>query len=244
MKYRHTLYACLLLTMITLQSRAEGIVVVTEDSSYAYLRDGMLTGPGTQVVERVLATAVLDDYRIQLYPWARAYEMALHEPNVLIYPIIRNAERDPFFKWVGEITQANTWLYRLREQSDINPHSLDEARPYSVGVARGDIRHLYLQGKGFKRLVVSTTKRDSFQKLLKHQIQLLPMSEREARLLSSEAQVDFALLEAVGTMDDIPASIYIAFSLDTPDDIVARARAAFEQLKASGEVDRLMKEIR
>jgi polar amino acid transport system substrate-binding protein len=238
----HRLKFCvgLLLALIAVQSHAQSIVVVTEDSSYAYLRGGRLEGPGTQVVERILKKAAFDDYRIQLYPWARAYERALREPNILIYPIIRTAAREPLFKWVGEIGQTKTRLYRLREQRDIAPDSLADAQRYSIGVVRDDSRQLYLQTQGFARLVVSTTNRDSFQKLLNHQVQLLPMSEREARLLSDEAKVDFALLEAVGTLDQMPADIYMAFSLDTPDEIVARARTAFEQLKASGELDRLI----
>lgn len=231
---------CLALTLFAVHSRAESIIVVTEDSSYAYLRGGRVAGPGTQVVERVLKKAVFDDYRIQLYPWARAYEKALREPNVLIYPIIRTSARESLFKWVGEIGQAQTRLYRLREAREIMPSSLVDARRFSVGVVRDDSRQLYLQAQGFARLVVSTTNRDSFQKLLNHQVQLLPMSEREARLLSDDAQVDFARLEAVGTLDQLPASIYMAFSLDTPDDVVIRARAAFEQLKVSGEIERLL----
>lgn len=243
MNYRLTFCAGLLLALIALQSHADGVVVVAEDSSYAYLRGGRLSGPGTQIVERTLKDAVLDDYRIQLYPWARAYEKALREPNVLIFPIIRTSAREPLFKWVGEIAQAKTRLYRLHEHRDIRPSDLSDAKRYSVGVVRDDSRQLYLQAQGFARLVVSTTNRDSFQKLLNHQIQLLPMSEREARSLSDEAQVDFSRLEAVGTLDELPASIYMAFSQDTPDEIVARARTAFERLKASGEIDRLMREI-
>ncbi|MEG5266913.1 ABC transporter substrate-binding protein [Pseudomonas sp. JDS28PS106] len=240
MNLRLKLSLCLVLALLALHSRADSIIVVTEDSSYAYLRGGRVAGPGTQVVERVLKKAVFDDYRIQLYPWARAYEKALREPNVLIYPMIRTSARESLFKWVGEIGQAQTRLYRLREERDITPSSLIDARRFSVGVVRDDSRQLYLQAQGFARLVVSTTNRDSFQKLLNHQVQLLPMSEREARLLSDEARVDFTRLEAVGTLDQLPASIYMAFSLDTPDDVVTRARAAFEQLKVSGEIDRLL----
>lgn len=240
MNLRLKVCLCVLLALVALHSRAQGIVVVTEDSSYAYLRGGRVAGPGTQVVERVLKKAVFDDYHIQLYPWARAYERALREPNVLIYPIIRTSAREPLFKWVGEIGQAQTRLYRLREAREIAPSSLVDARRFSVGVVRDDSRQLFLQAQGFARLVVSTTNRDSFQKLLNHQVQLLPMSEREARVLSDEAQVDFARLEAVGTLDQLPVSIYMAFSLDTPDEIVTRARAAFERLKTSGEIDRLL----
>lgn len=244
MNHRLMFCSCLLLILVAVQSHAQGINVVTEDSFYAYLRDGRLTGPGTRVVEQTLKRAVFDDYHIVLYPWARAYEKAQREPNVLIYPMLRTTERESLFKWVGEIAQAQISLYRLRERSDVTAYSLQDAKRYSIGVVRDDTRQRYLQDKGFTRLVVSATNRDSFQKLLNHQVQLLPMSERELRLLSAEAQVDFARLEAVGTLDELTAGVYIAFSLDTPDELVNRVREAFEQLKASGEVARIMQEHR
>jgi polar amino acid transport system substrate-binding protein len=242
MNNRLTLCACLLLALFASQSQARGIEVATEDSSYAYLRNGRLEGPGTHVVEQTLKHAGFNDYRILLYPWARAYEKALREPNVLIFPIIRTTVREPLFKWVGQFSEAKTLLYRLREQRQITAPSLEDAKRYSIGVVRDDSRQLYLQEKGFTRLVVSATNRDNFQKLLNHQVQLVPLAEREIRLLCDEARVDFARFEAVGVLDDLTADIYMAFSLDTPDEVVARVRAALEQLKTSGEIARLIQE--
>ncbi|RRV03749.1 ABC transporter substrate-binding protein [Pseudomonas sp. v388] len=233
---------CLLLIMLALPGHASEIEVVTEDSSYAYLSGGKLAGPGTHVVEQTLKHAAVNDYRILLYPWARAYEKALREPNVLIFPILRTTARESQFKWVGEIAQAQTMLYKLREQTDLTLESISDARRYIIGVVRDDSRQAYLEGRGFKRLVVSTTNRDSFQKLLHHQVELLPMTEREVRLLSEQAQVDVGRLEAVAALGDVKAGIYMAFSLETPDEMVNLVRTAFEQLKASGEIERLMHE--
>ena len=237
-----SLGVCLLLAAFAFQVQARDLQVVTSVSTYGYLRDGQLTGPGTRVVENTLEKASLDHYQMRVYPWARAYEKALHEPNVLIYPIIRTTAREPLFKWVGEIVQAQNLFYRLRGPGTVKASRLQDAKHYRIGVVRNDSRQAYLQDQGFTRLVVSSTSHESFQKLLNHQVQLLPMSEREIRLLSEEAGVDFSRFEAVATLDEIPVGIYIAFSLDTPDEVVAQARVAFDQLKASGEIERLMRQ--
>ena len=42
-------------------------------------------------MEKTLQAAQLRDYQIRLYPWARAYDMALKEPNVLIFLIARTS---------------------------------------------------------------------------------------------------------------------------------------------------------
>ncbi|AKJ96654.1 MULTISPECIES: substrate-binding periplasmic protein [Pseudomonas] len=244
MPNRLTLCLCLLLALFSLKSQAGAIEVVTEDSLYAYLREDKVAGPGTQIAEETLKGAALNDYSVLLYPWARAYEKALHEPNVLIFPLDRTPAREQSFKWVGEILRVPSKLYKLRGDDSIAVKVLDDAKQYSIGVVRNDAKQIYLQQRGFTRLVVSADNHDNFQKLLNHQIQLLPMPENAARLMSQDTHVDFNSLEEVYSLDEQPHRVYLAFSLSTPDDIVAKAQRAFEQLKASGEVARIMGEKR
>lgn len=244
MHFRKTLCTGLFLSLVSLQCLAESIEVVTEDSMYAYPRDGKVVGPGTRIVEETLRGAALTEYRLSLYPWARAYEKALHEPNVLIYPVTRTAIREALFKWVGEIDRVTIKFYALRGRGGINLHSFEDAKRYTVGVVRHDSQQTFLEQHGFTRLVVSADNHDNFQKLLNQQVQLLPMSETSARLACAAAQVDFASLEDVYSVDDQPARIYMAFSRDTPDAIVEKARRAFERLQASGAVARMMSEDR
>lgn len=244
MHYRMTFCAYLLLSLVSLQSLAAEIEVVTEDSIYAYPRDGKVVGPGTQIVEDTLRGAALTEYRLALYPWARAYEKALHESNVLIYPITRTAIREASFKWVGEIDKVTIKFYKLRASTGITVNSLEDAKGYTVGVVRNDTKQNFLELQGFTRLVVSADNNDNFQKLLNQQVQLLPMSEASARQASEAAQIDFTSLEGIYSTDDQPAKIYMAFSLNTPDEIVEKARRSFEQLEASGAVARVWGEDR
>jgi polar amino acid transport system substrate-binding protein len=244
MHIRLTLCSCLLLVSISLQSHAEAIEVVTEDSLYAYQRDDKVVGPGIRIAEETLKNAQLTDYSLSLYPWARAYEKALHEPNVLIFPLDRTPAREQLFKWVGEIHRVASRLYKMRDSQGITVNNLEDAKQYSIGVVRNDAKQIYLQQRGFTRLVISANNHDNFQKLLNRQIQLLPMPENTARLMSKDAQVDFTSLEEVYTLDEQPHRVHLAFSLSTPDEVVAKAQRAFDQLKASGEVARIMNEQR
>lgn len=135
-------------------------------------------------------------------------------------------------------------LYKMRDSEGIAVNNLEDAKQYSIGVVRNDAKQIYLQQRGFTRLVISANNHDNFQKLLNHQIQLLPLPENTARLMSKDAQVDFTSLEEVYTLDEQPHKVHLAFSLSTPDEVVAKAQRAFEQLKASGEVARIMNEQR
>lgn len=240
MTHPHSAWIALLLALVCASSQAQNIRVVTEDTSYSYLENGRVAGPASAVVEATLQRAGLHDYRITLYPWARAYDMALQQPNVLIYLIARTTAREPLFKWVGEITRIDYHFYKLRARQDIQVHSLQDAQKYSVGVLRDDVRLKYLRAQGFSKLVVSAHNRDNFNKLLNQQVQLVPMPERDVAMFCIDARIDCASLEQVYTLDALSTGLYMAYSQATADELVTRTRVAFDALKAEGQVIRLL----
>lgn len=219
--------------------RAETIQAVTEDSLHAFLDGDKVSGPATAVVENTLQAAGLD-YHLALYPWARAYDMALQQPNVLIYLILRTPERESLFKWVGEVKRYEPYLYKLKQRQDIQINSLEDAKRYPIGVVRDDVRHAYFKAQGFSKLFVASQNRDTMKQLLNGQIDLLPLIEGDAMRLSKEAGGDFASLEQVMPLADLTTGLYLAYSNSTDDAIVERTRNAFEQLRSTGEVARLM----
>lgn len=221
---------------------AQTIETVTEESSYSYMADGKVSGAASRIVEAVLKQAALDDYHMAIYPWARAYDRALRDPNVMIYPILRTSDREALFKWVGRLDGTLPILYKLRATARLPIAVLDDAMAYRVGVLRGDYREKYLHDLGFTRLVVSANNIENFNRLLNGQVQLIPMPERDARKLCADAHLPFDTLEKAFAMDDLSREIYIAFSAGTADEVVERASAAFEQLKAAGVIQRLLHE--
>jgi len=220
-------------------THAGPVRVVTEETAYSYLQDGKVSGPATKVVEATLQRAGLDDYHIGLYPWARAYDMALQEPDVLVYLIARTAEREALFRWVGEITRIDYHFYKLRERDDIKVPDLEAAKVYRVGVLREDVRQHYLLANGFNKIVVTAHNSDNFKRLLNGQVDLIPMPERDMLALCKEVGLDPSAVERVFTPDS-STRLYMAFSRETDDATVLRMQSAFEHLQAEGAVARLM----
>jgi polar amino acid transport system substrate-binding protein len=227
------------LSLTCVTATAQTIKGVTETSSYSHLENGKPAGPANEIVEATLKRAGLD-YSLALYPWARAYDMALQEPNVLIYLIARTPEREPQFKWVGEFIRVEYFLYKLRAQKELAVRSLDEAKNYTIGVMRDDVRHQYLRAQGFAKLVVSSQTGDNFKKLTNGQVQLAPLSEPGAAQLCEETRFDCTQLEKVFALDALSVGIWMAYSKPTSDEVVARTRTAFDKIKASGSVAKLM----
>ncbi|TDV67744.1 ABC transporter substrate-binding protein [Pseudomonas sp. LP_7_YM] len=229
-----------LLMLACLGIEAEPLQVVTEDSSYSALRDGKVVGSASEVVEKVLSRAGVSDYRMALYPWARAYDIARLESNVMIYPIVRSSERESLFIWVGELESATPKFYKLHDRHDIVINDLGDARNFTVGVIRDDARQEYLKEQGFSKMVVSANNLDNLRKLLNGQVALVPMPEREARVQCAQLHIDFGQLESVYTVDELSSELYVALSLKTPPDTVQRITTAFTQLKEDGTVANAM----
>lgn len=232
------IWLTLLLALIT-TAQAQEIRAVTEDSRYAQIQNGRVGGPATDVVEATLREAGLE-YQLSLYPWARAYDLALQQPNVLIYLIARTPEREARFKWVGEVIRYQFNFYKLRSRQDIQVNSTDDARHYLVGVVRDDVRHDQLMAQGFTKLALAPQNLDNMRRLVNGQIELLPLIEADARRLSVEVGSQFSDLEKVATLDVGSGGLYLAYSLATDDAIVERTRQAFERIRDSGELQRLM----
>jgi polar amino acid transport system substrate-binding protein len=212
---------------------------VTEETAYSYLHEGKVVGPATAVVEATLQRAGLDDYQIGLYPWARAYDTALQEPNVLVYLIARTSEREALFRWVGEIMRVEYHFYKLHARGDIQVPDLEAAKAYRIGVLREDVRHQYLQANGFTKIVVTANNSDNFKRLINGQVDLVPMPEDDMLALCNEAGIAPDMVEKVFT-PNTATRLYMAFSRGTDDGTVLRTQAAFEQLQAEGAVGRIM----
>lgn len=234
------LISVLLATILSVGvAQAQNIHVVTEATSYSFLKDGKVAGPATAVVELSLKRAGLVDYQINLYPWARSYDMALKEPNVLIYLIARTPAREPQFKWAGEIMKIQYHFYGLKNRK-IVVKNLQDARSLTIGVMRDDVRHQYLKEKGFTRLVVSGQQVDNFRKLLSGQVDLVPLPDDDALSLCKETHFSCENLEKTITLDEMATGLYMAYSNSTTDAVVERTQKAFEKMRAAGVVKNIM----
>ncbi len=225
--------------LVLAPAQAQSIRAVTETTPYTFVAGGKVVGTATEVVELTLQRAGLTDYSVHLYPWARAYDMALKEPQVLIFLIARTAAREQQFHWAGEIMQIQYHLYRLKRRP-LEVTDLASARAYTIGVMRDDVRQQYLRSRGFDKLVVSAQPLDNFRKLLSGQVDLVPLTADDATMLCKETGFDCTDLQRVLTLDEASTGLYMAYSRQTPLEVVQRTRQAFEKLKAEGLVKRTM----
>jgi len=72
--------------------------------------NGEIVGETADLVRQVLDDAALN-YTIKLVPWNRAYQLATHFDNTLIYALLRKPDREEKFHWLVPISETELYLY-------------------------------------------------------------------------------------------------------------------------------------
>jgi polar amino acid transport system substrate-binding protein len=229
-----------------------GLRIITEEyPPYNYTQGGEFTGLSTEVVRAVLEELDIDA-EFEVNEWEMSYRIALSEPNVLIFSIGRNEERENLFKWVGEITPSERiFLFALKsrvERNQIEISDLDSAKDYRIGTTKNDFREQYLVGRGFKvgdQLVRGELVHNNMRNLFWGKVDLVALPELAGFTLARRLGYDPSDLTTVLELSEIPPGAnYMAFSKDTPDELVEQFKAALAKIKDDGVYDDIVVKYR
>ncbi|MEE4355768.1 MAG: transporter substrate-binding domain-containing protein [Desulfococcaceae bacterium] len=227
---------------------ADEIKVVTETwEPYNFEKDGKVTGISTEIVEYSLKKAGIgiSGNKINIYPWVRAYRMAMEDENILIYTILRTQEREDLFKWVGPLIPSEKfYFYKNKSRTDISLHSLDDAKKYQIGVLRGSVHEDFLLRNGFPATLIQTVADQelNLKKLLAGRIDFI--IDTDSSLGIRTKQMNLPLSEFEKTLFLFENGYYMAFSKKTSDDIIEKIRNAFFTLKKEGGVDKIIEKYK
>ena len=119
------LAALCLLAASTATPAAQLLALTTEFAPFQTLRDGQPEGFAVEVV-RELIRRNGNQARIELLPWTRAYFLAKSEADTGLFSVVRTAEREALFQWVGPILRGETRFYSLKS-SKLRIDTLEDA---------------------------------------------------------------------------------------------------------------------
>jgi polar amino acid transport system substrate-binding protein len=211
---------------------AEELVILTENlPPMNFVKDGVLIGPAVEIV-RDIQRRVGSKEQIQVYPWARAYKMALEEKNIILFGMARIKVREDKFKWIGPIAEKRDILV-AKKGSGIKINSLEEAKKVAhIGTLRGDAKEIFLKNHGFTNLVSTHDDQRNAKKLVLGRIDLWATKKPGLKAICDLAGVNYHQIEEVYNMRQ--SDICIAVSQKTPDAIVQKWTHAFHEMSADG----------
>lgn len=223
----------LLLFWLSFNVDAQEVRFVTEEMSPFQIDEGeKLTGFAVEVVEQIKLKAGIKG-RIEVYPWSRAYKMALSRPNTFIFTMVKTPERMTKFKWIGEYYTATDSFYALRSRRDIQIRSIADAKKYIICIPRNDVGEQHLEKMGFSD---KSLKRVAFQAqclgmLYRDRVDLNLFNHHGIENLAKKFDVDPLLFRRVLVVSK--AVMGLAASKSTDDILVEKARQALREIKQS-----------
>lgn len=219
---------------------AERLTVVVEESfPLHYQSDGRIIGSAIDLLAALTEQAGID-YEVQLYPWARAYDTALKQPNVLIMSMARTSEREELFHWIGVVVPIRYALFQRKDKPVRSSESLLSLQPYRIAVVRDDIVHRYLFSQGLRQLVLVDSPQQSFRMLRQGRVDLAPYSMQAVQAMCVDINTDCGAFEAGFKLEELETGLYMAMSISSDPGLVKAVRTAYSQLAESGDRERIL----
>ena len=234
---------CMQLLILMLLSpgllHAAPLRILTEDlPPLNYVKDGVLVGPSVEIVKEI-QRRIRSTEKIQVYPWARAYQIALEEKNVVLFGVSHTPPRENKFKWVGPLATKRDILV-AKKGSELVVNSLADAKKVRrIGVLRDDTKEEFLERHGFTNLEPVSDERKNAQKLVMGRIDLWVFKKPGLKTVCDLAGIDDDAVEEVLHLRE--TNVDIAFSLKTADAVVEQWREVFNAMVADGTVAAIRK---
>ena len=235
----------IILALFSPFSWSQPIIFGTENHApYNFINEqtNEIEGLAVDVIKAMLIEAGDTENKIKMFPWARIYNMALEQKNVAIFSMTYTKERDPLFKWVGELHNSKSYLWKHSSRDDIRVNSREDLAKYKIVVQRNGGDHQVFKNEyGFKdnlHMVIDTQQR--YKLIFRGRGDLFV--ETPFTLKWQLGHYDYEnRLEKVYLISELGASLNLAFSNETDDTVVNRYRTALKQIKKNGTYQKIIK---
>ncbi|MAG77681.1 MAG: hypothetical protein CL811_13075 [Colwelliaceae bacterium] len=208
---------------------------------YQSLVEGKIEGLAIDIAkELVERTQVQANYDI--YPWARAYSDAQRIPNTLLLSVSRTSEREEKFKWIGRVVTSKIAYWRLKNRTDIQgPLGLHQLSELKISIQRNAVYHEYLKQHlpNTENLALTTTNAQAIKMLYAGRVDIMMSNEVTFKQRAAELGLDPDKLEKVNTETNLYSTLYLAFSKQTPDELVTLFKNTYKALDEEQVIDEI-----
>ena len=218
---------------------AQELTIISENSPpFNFVKHGTLTGSSMEIVREMLRRMNRTD-PIQILTWARAYNLAVSQPNVVLFSTARTNQRENLFHWVGPLYRVRFGFY-AKKGSELRLSSLEDARKVgAIATYKNDVREQLLKSQGFTNLDSSKSPASNLKKLMAGRVDLWLFSNLGVERVANQIGVDPAELELLLPFKDYYA--YIAISKGTSQAVFNKWREVFDDLKREGTFEKISK---
>ena len=192
---------------------------------------GQVSGYGSDIVFEIMKRNG-QFHDVKLSSWSNGYELALNNPNFILYTMDRTDIRENLFQWVGPIGTNATFFY-TRAGSGTEINSIDDAKALNaVGTVSSWFSDQVLRGMGFTNLVSDNSPAVMTLKLMEGEIDAFVCSGVTFPTILAEQGFEYHEVNEAFTL--MSSDFYIAISLGTPVSVVNQWQSALEAMQQDG----------
>ncbi|MGB1262678.1 MAG: substrate-binding periplasmic protein [Cognaticolwellia sp.] len=230
------LIAVLYLCILSVESRElPPLKVVTEQiAPYQFHNsDGELSGFSVEMINALFDEI---DYRpeIVVLPWARAYEIAKNEANVVVFSLARTKHRESMFHWIGSITHEKFAFWGLKSKFTKPLYNLEKLKKYKTGIARFSYTEQYLLDKGFDNIARLVKEEQNIQMLYNNRVDLIIASDITVRHRAQRLGLNYDDFVKVYSADELTTDLSVALSINSDPAWVKRLQNSYQTLENKG----------
>jgi len=189
-----------------------------------------------ELVQAIFKQAKLT-FDIQVYPWPRAYHMALTQKDTLIFSIAKSLERKDDFIWISKLYSLKPNITKLKSSSDIKITSPQNITSYNIAVSRGDYGESYLKSIGFREgsnLHLTINHSNLWRLLYSNRVDAIFTNQVSAKSEIKEAGFDVNKAVIEYEIEDIASDVYLAANKYTDIVIITQLQVSFQEIKNNG----------
>lgn len=204
-------------------------LLAEDDPPNNMLHNGRLIGMSTDKLAEAFRRAGVPQ-KMEVVPWARAYQSALTQPGFCAFSAARTAERETLFRWIGPVAQTDWVLYARADSKLPRPAKLEDVAGKVLGGYLQDVISLWLADHGYR---VDTAPSDAAnpRKLLAGYIDYWASAgPRAVALLAKEDLAN----RIVPVLTFGHTDLYLACHKSTSEDVVKKLNNALRAMKDDG----------
>jgi polar amino acid transport system substrate-binding protein len=223
-----------LLSFLTFTAVAADLNLLTDNHPPLHFQQGnQLVGFGVDVVQ-ALAERTGDQVHLQQVPLLRALRVATTEPATGVFTVLRTAERNGLYQWVGPLMDVETALYSANTQQPVR--SLQDASTQGrIAVPRKWLAYDYLRKQGLNNLYGVETPEQMMRLARLGRIEFVVADTLSIATLAREEGLAPSQLHY--QMPLMKQGTYIAFSPQTDARQVARWQQALDEMNRDGRLE-------
>lgn len=234
---KNLFYAFYLMLIASLSSQPS-LKIYTEDwKPISYMsKDGVPEGYAVDIVKEIEARLGINT-EIKILPWARAYNSAMTERNIVLFATTYTLKRNKSLHFLGPIGRSSIFLY---SNKDLNKDFDYIKENYKISVYRSSQEEEILKTSKFYNLTATNTPANAGRMMFAGRSDYWANSDFTTQFLLKDIGHSYEEIFTKIKIQDI--EIYITFSLGTTMDTMKAWEQALKGMKKDGTLNRIYTE--